>query len=200
MAYKSKFTANCLRNKNMDQITQINPDDLQRIVNNKDYLVPFDATSLYPSAMAMNGCRYPVIKTGVVYDATVHDIKTLNCFFLEVDIFIPHDLKFVPISTKQADGLSLFQTGLIKNMVINHCDYEELLRFGITIERVHSGIVYSGWTESPYKQFVNTLFTERAKVKDTDSVLGDFYKLLMNSSYGKTCQKMIESVMRFTTQ
>jgi len=26
-------------------------------------------------------------------------------------------------------------------------------------------------------------------VKNTDPILGDMYKLLMNSSYGKTCEK-----------
>jgi hypothetical protein len=31
------------------------------------------------------------------------------------------------------------------------------------------------------------MFQERAKVKKHDSVLGDMYKLLMNSSYGKLC-------------
>jgi hypothetical protein len=33
------------------------------------------------------------------------------------------------------------------------------------------------------------MFNERKLVKDTDSVLGDMYKLLMNSSYGKLCEK-----------
>lgn len=28
-------------------------------------------------------------------------------------------------------------------------------------------------------------FTERAKVKNSDPVLGDLYKLILNSSYGK---------------
>lgn len=43
----------------------------------------------------------------------------------------------------------------------------------------------------PYKNFVMKLFNERIAIKNTDSILGDLYKLIMNSSYGKTCQREI---------
>lgn len=61
----------------------------------------------------------------------------MKCFFIEVDIFIPEQLKFVPISTKDKNGLSVFATGNIRNIVINHVDYEELLRFGIKLTKIH---------------------------------------------------------------
>jgi len=49
--------------------------------------------------------------------------------------------------------------------VINHVDYQELLKFEIEITKVHSGIVYTEWSETPYKQYVRTLAEERLKIK-----------------------------------
>ena len=54
-----------------------------------------------------------------------------------MDIFIPNDLKFIPISIKNKDGLACNVYGYIKNVVINHCDYEELMKFDIYIKKVH---------------------------------------------------------------
>lgn len=53
-------------------------------------------------------------------------IMNATCYFIEVDVYIPEDLKFIPISVKNKDGLACFVHGYIKNIVINHCDYEEL--------------------------------------------------------------------------
>jgi len=49
--------------------------------------------------------------------------------------------------------------------VINHVDYQELLKFEIEITKVHNGIVYTEWSETPYKQYVRTLAEERLKIK-----------------------------------
>tara|TARA_R110002096_G_scaffold302400_1_gene497315 strand:+ start:1112 stop:1285 length:174 start_codon:yes stop_codon:yes gene_type:complete len=54
-----------------------------------------------------------------------------KCYFIEVDVFIPKDLTFIPISIKNSKNLACFVSGNIKNIVINHCDYEELLKFNI---------------------------------------------------------------------
>ena len=54
-----------------------------------------------------------------------------KCYFIEVDIYIPKDLTFIPISVKNKNNLACFCYGNIKNIVINHCDYEELLKFDI---------------------------------------------------------------------
>lgn len=69
----------------------------------------------------------------------IDDKMAINqkCFFVEVDIDIPKDLTFIPISVKNKDNLACFVHGYIKNIVINHCDYEELMKFGIYVKKVH---------------------------------------------------------------
>lgn len=70
-------------------------------------------------------------------------------------------------------------------VVVNDVDLQECLRFGYTLERVYQGI-YSDPISYPFiHDFVLKYFAERALVKKTDSVLGDLYKLILNSSYGK---------------
>lgn len=60
-----------------------------------------------------------------------------KCCFVEVDIYIPEDLKFVPISYKDGEGLANFRTGNIRKIVINHVDIEELERFDIKITKFY---------------------------------------------------------------
>jgi len=49
------------------------------------------------------------------------------------------------------------------------------------------------------RDFVIKYYNERAKVKDFDEVLGDTYKLIPNSAYGKFGQKACETEIIFTT-
>lgn len=75
---------------------------------------------------------YPILESGRLLNENDYETKNENieinkkCFFVEVDLYIPDDLAFIPISVKNKDGLACFVHGYIKNVVINHCDYEEL--------------------------------------------------------------------------
>ena len=77
--------------------------------------------SIYPvlnSGRLLNNNDYKIDGDNIIMNAT--------CYFIEVDLYIPDDLKFIPISVKNKDNLACFVHGYIKNVVINHCDYEEL--------------------------------------------------------------------------
>jgi hypothetical protein len=86
---------------------------------------------------------YPKIESGRLMNSDDYEMKDNNivinqkCFFIEVDIDIPKELTFIPISVKNKDNLACFVHGYIKNIVINHCDYEELIKFGIYVKKVH---------------------------------------------------------------
>ena len=56
---------------------------------------------------------------------------------MEVDILVPDDLTFIPISVKNKDNLACFVYGLVKKIVINHCDYEELKKFGVYVKKIY---------------------------------------------------------------
>lgn len=86
---------------------------------------------------------YPVLESGRLLNNDDYYIKNENiimnttCYFIEVDIYIPDDLTFIPISVKNKDNLACFVNGYIKNIVINHCDYDELIKFGIYCKKLH---------------------------------------------------------------
>lgn len=86
---------------------------------------------------------YPIIESGRLLNSNDYELVNDNivinqkCFFIEVDINIPKELTFIPISVKNKDNLACFVHGYIKNIVINHCDYEELMKFGIYVKKVH---------------------------------------------------------------
>lgn len=99
-------------------------------------------------------------------------------------MYAPTDLQFVPISIKTKFGAQ-FAVGTLRNIVVNDVDVEECLRFGYKILTVHSGI-YSDPVDLQFiRDFVQTYFEARIKVKNVDAVLGDIYKLILNSAYGK---------------
>lgn len=50
------------------------------------------------------------------------------------------------------------------------------------------------------RAFVVPLFEERLKVKNDDSVLGDMYKLILNSAYGKLGQKDATTEVKFSAE
>ena len=60
-----------------------------------------------------------------------------KCYFIEVDLHISKDLTYIPISVKNKENVACFVSGDIKTVVINHVDYEELLKFDIKILCVH---------------------------------------------------------------
>ena len=55
--------------------------------------------------------------------------------------------------------------------------------------------------DNPFKEFITKFFDLRLKAKkDGDELLADNIKLILNSVYGKTVQKDIDTKEHFTTK
>jgi hypothetical protein len=104
----------------------------------------------------------------------------------------------VPISIKTKNGTQ-FSTGWYRNVVVNDVSFRECFRFGIEVKTVHHGI-YSKAIDNFMADFVLPLFNERKLVKDTDEILGNLYKLILNSAYGKLGQKSASTEIKFTSE
>lgn len=75
-----------------------------------------------------------------------------------------------------------------------------MLKVGIKIIRIHNAVVYNRSIPNILAPYIRYLFNERLKYKDTNEVLSNSYKLLINSLYGKTvCKDNNESYL-FTTE
>ena len=104
-----------------------------------------------------------------------------------------------------------FRNGYIEDWA-NSVDIEEIVRTGGQIVRIFEGIIYEeNFSVSPFRSFIHKLFNLRLKYKgkayeednvkypadknNIDEVGDELIKLLMNSLYGKTVQRDIETEM-----
>jgi hypothetical protein len=107
-------------------------------------------------------------------------------------------LKFIPVSVRK-DGLTLYNTGYFYNETYNDVDISEMIKVGIEIRNIHYAMVFNNSIPNILSEYITIINQERGKVKDTNTVLGDAYKLMGNSIYGKTVCRDIEDCFVFTT-
>lgn len=74
-----------------------------------------------------------------------------------------------------------------------------MIKVGIQINKIHYAMVFNEAIGNILSDYITLINEERAKVKETNTVLGDAYKLMGNSIYGKTVCKDIEDCYIFTS-
>jgi len=70
-------------------------------------------------------------------------------------------------------------------------DLEDLIKFHKIEFEVVDGYYYNEGRNTELRGVIETVFNERLKLKKVGNPLQEIYKLIMNSSYGKTLQKAI---------
>ena len=186
-------------------------DELSKL-SKDDILLDFDATSLYPSAMADKESEYPKGEP-MLFEKSKHELKMLNLFntqkfrprtgVFRVKYSNPKDLFFqhVPIKEKIIlrikQGLQQHEVSRMRNGTIidtlTSVDIQEIVRTGGKILEIYDGIIFrENYSTSPFKSYIEKLFNKRLECKKNKDDVGDaLVKLLMNSLYGKTVQKDI---------
>jgi hypothetical protein len=158
-------------------------------------IVGFDMNSLYPTAMLhpMPLSNFEWISgeeaKAVLFDESYQWLESETGYWLEVDIECPQDIHNTvaayPLFPEKMDG-KLKATLLPKVQHKAHIANLRLgLELGYKITKVHREIKY---TQKRYMApYINKLAQERRKNKNNPS-LSEFYKLMMNSLFGKTCE------------
>src|SRR5438093_9557145 len=194
------------KEKDKSKITE----DIKKLVKTPDdFLMAFDGTSLYPSAMADVNSEYPKAESARAFKPA--EEKEFLCLFnaqqfrpktaiLKVKYFNPPNLFLQHIAVKEKVQvgrkkyeLSRFRNGYIID-TLTSVDIQEIVRAGGRIDRIYEGIVYEeNYEQSPFRSFILKLFDLRLKYKAAKNEVGDnLIKLLMNSLYGKTVQRDIK--------
>lgn len=94
-------------------------------------IIPFDANGLYATVMSDISIMFPDINSYKFIEncnnLTIDDIASqYKHYIIECDIYIPKELKFIPISTKNESGsIVRYNTGSFKNQVYNDIDISE---------------------------------------------------------------------------
>ena len=141
----------------------------------------YDINSAYPYALT----KIPDITQGKwIKRKSIHPDAKLGFFKIECNI---PDCKHVPPFPFRTNGLIIFPSGKF----VTYCTLSELQACKEKLYRILEG--YQFITDSsiyPYKKFINNLYKKRLKLKQEYSPLQLSIKLILNSIYGKTGQKV----------
>jgi len=177
----------------------VNPEFKNTIIN--DVIQDFDGVSLYPSSMKKlcdkAGLPKGEIKKGLFQSYNYYESK--DYYFVKIQITKINKQIQIPCVCYNNDD-SLKYLNEITDPIIVTVDKITLNDY-ITFQDIDftiiEGIYWDNGFNKSLGNLVDHLHNERCKVKKTNKPLGDMIKLLMNSIYGKTCQKRSDSSIMF---
>ena len=156
-------------------------------------LADFDAVSLYPSAMArMKG--FLMGKPKVITD--FESIKnTADGYYVCVEITkVGKHYDFPCASLHTAEGIRNFTNDLVGQKVyMDKIALDDLVKFQDAEFRVINGYYFDEGFQNQIVETIQYVFEQRLKYKKDGNPLQMVFKELMNSSYGKTCLKPIDT-------
>jgi hypothetical protein len=156
-------------------------------------LADFDAVSLYPSAMSrMAG--FPLGKPKIITDFNL--IKnTADAFYIAIKITsLEKNYDFPCQSLMTETGIRNFTNDLIgKTIYIDNIALEDLVRFQAVEYEFINGYYFDEGVNNKINTVIRHLFNQRLKYKKEKNPLQLVFKELMNSSYGKSCLKPIDT-------
>ena len=160
----------------------------------KKELDDFDAVSLYPSAMSRLG-GYLIGKPKVLENKTYEFLQSCDGYFVEIMINeVGKNYAFPLVSiidpitnvrnfTNEVEG---------KRIYVDKITLEDLIKFQQIKFNIIRGYYYDEGRNMKLGSSINYLFNQRLEAKKNKNPIQNTFKLLMNSSYGKTLLKPYE--------
>jgi hypothetical protein len=167
-----------------------------RITNKK--IMDFDAVSLYPSAMyRMDGFLKGLPK--VITDFDFNNLKNKDGYFIEIKITsVGINRKFPLMSYINNNGIRTFTNDMIGKIIyIDKISLEDLINFQNIKFEIIRGYYFDEGLNSTINNVIKKIFNERVKLKRNKNPAEIVYKLIMNSGYGKSIMKEIESETKY---
>jgi len=145
----------------------------------KAYL--YDINSAYPDAIA----NFPDLNNGKwIKRKSIHKNAKLGFFKIECDI--PDDSIVAPFPFK-ANNVILYPSGKF----VTYCTLKELQACKEKLYRILEGYQWISTSNIyPYKKFIHSLYNKRLKLKQDNNPLQQPIKIILNSIYGKTGQRI----------
>jgi len=167
------------------------------IITNKR-LMDFDAVSLYPSAMSrMDGFLKGLPK--VITNTNYSDLKLKDGYFVEIIIkSVGIKRKFPLMSYINDNGIRTFTNEMIgKTMYIDKAALEDLIKFQDIEFDIIRGYYFDEGLNTTINDVIKKVFYERVKLKKNKNPAEVVYKLIMNSGYGKSIMKEVETETKY---
>jgi len=164
-----------------------------------DYVInDFDAVSLYPSAMyRMDGFLKGVPK--VIENHDYNWIKKQDGYFIDITITsVGIKRKFPLMSYKNEAGVRIFTNDMVGRTIrLDKYTLEDMIQFqGITFDVIR-GYYFNDGFNTKVRDVITTIFNKRLDAKKVKNPIEMVYKLIMNSGYGKSIMKPVETESRF---
>ena len=181
-------------------------------------LVDFDAVSLYPSAMArlytLEGMPKVLaqdqLNTKYLLDRLFEDEQTeptserfISGFFIHVVInkinkprhfpLIVYNKEFQEDEATEAER----SDNVCCEMYVDHITFQDLIEFQGCEMTILRGYYYDGKRDTSIRTCITNLFQLRLKYKKEKNPLQEIIKLILNSIYGKTILKPINTKIKF---
>ena len=179
---------------------KLEPDKNNKLEEQKtidDYNIQdFDAVSLYPSAMnRLGGYLKGKPKKIKKDDLNYNFLSKKDGYFIEILIkSVGIKRNFSLMSELNNEGVRIFHNDMIgKKLYVDKISLEDLIEFQKVEFDIIRGYYYDEGRNDNLKIVINELFNERIKKKQEGNQIQEVYKLLLNSAYGKTLLKPIDS-------
>ena len=158
----------------------------------------FDAVSLYASAMyRMDGFLEGIPK--VITNLDYEDLKTKDGFFVEIKIKSVGVKRTFPLASYiTEEGIRNWNNDLEgKNLYIDKVALEDLIKFQKVEFDIIRGYYFDEGFNTNIKSVIEKIFNERKNLKKQGNPAEVVYKLIMNSGYGKSIMKEIETETKY---
>ena len=157
----------------------------------------FDAVSLYPSAMSRLG-GYLKGSPKVLENRTYSFLEKQDGYFVQIKVNrVNKKFKFPLMSYINDEGVRVFTNKALDSLYVCKFELEDLIKYHQIEFTIIDGYYYNEGRNDKLKEVIDFVFSERLKLKREKNPLEQIYKLIMNSSYGKTIQKAIGDEVKF---
>ena len=182
----------------------------------------FDAVSLYPSAMRRLWCVegkpevLNVINPDTIYNSMPDYLQQFNtqngfgAFVIEIRILKANKHYSFPLIVQKTSEGNLNDDNITENpsglasqpvlMVVDNIALEDLIEFQQIEFQIVKGYIWNGKRDYKIQEVIQKVFDSRLKYKAEKNPLEQLYKLIMNSSYGKTIQKPVDFDLKFISK
>ena len=165
-------------------------------------LQDFDAVSLYPSAMYRLG-GYLKGRPKVLQQEQLNKEFLDSCdgYIIQIKITKVNKSRAFPCITYQDDKGNRCWTNEPKsNMYVGKIQFEDMIKYHEIEYNIIDGYYYDEGRNYTLKDSISNIFNERLKAKAEGNKIQEVYKLIMNSSYGKTILKAHDEDITFKNQ
>jgi len=158
----------------------------------------FDAVSLYPSAMVRKGEDLGGFLKGkpkviLQKDLTYSFISKQDGYFVEIDILEVGINRSFPIVSNYKNNKCNYENDSLGITYVSKIDLEDMIKFQQIKFVIKSGYYFNEGRNNTIEKVMKFLFNQRLLLKKEKNPAEQIYKLIMNSSYGKTCLKEIDT-------